>query len=71
MNEANVSGCNPEIIGRSTYIEFQPRACRSSAVSQSSVIVMPEKPPTNSSASRRITAADPQKNAPFHLSSPF
>ena len=70
MNEAKVSGCRPAISGLLTNTLVQPCECRSSAVSQSSVIVMPEKPPTVSSAVRRNSAADPQKNEPFHLSSP-
>ena len=49
---------------------FQPRECSSIAVSQSSVMLMPLKPPVSSSASRRSTAAEPQKKAAFHLSRP-
>ena len=33
-------------------------------------MVMPEKPPVVSRASRRNKAAEPQKNEPFHLSRP-
>ena len=70
MKDVNVSGCRPAISGLSTNTLVQPCECRSSAVSQSSVMVMPEKPPTVSSAERRSKAADPQKNEPFHLSRP-
>ncbi len=70
MKDSSVSGCRPAIIGLSTKTLVQPLECRSKAVSQSSVMVMPEKPPATSSASRRSSAAEPQKNEPFHLSSP-
>jgi hypothetical protein len=47
-----------------------PFECSSNAVSQSSVMVMPEKPPVVFKAERRSSAADPQKNEAFHLSRP-
>jgi len=70
MNCTSVSGWRPAIIGLSTKREVQPRACRSSAVSQSSVIDTPEKPPASSSAVRLSTAAEPQKKAAFQRSRP-
>ena len=70
-NDGKVSGCRPATMAWLTYMLRQPLAWISMAVSASSVIVLPEIPPTKSSASRRRSAAEPQKNAPPHRSSPL
>src|SRR5437588_5186811 len=69
-NDAKVSGCRPAIKGSSTKTLVHPFECNSNAVSQSSVIVIPENPPVVFKAERRSSAADPQKNEAFHLSRP-
>ena len=70
MNDAKVSACSPAIMARLTYRLSQPFAWISSAVSASSVIVSPEKPPASLSAVRRRIAAEPQKKAPCQRSRP-
>ena len=52
------------------YAVFHPRICMRSEVCASSVTVSTAMPPTSSSAARRITAQDPQKNAAFQKSLP-
>ena len=70
-NEGRLSGCSPATMAWLTYMLRQPRPWISIAVSASSVMVRPEMPPTLSIASRLRTAAEPQKNAPPHRSSPL
>ena len=64
------SVASPAACGILMYAVFHPRVCMRRQVCASSVTVSAAIPPISSSASRRSTAHEPQKNAAFQKSFP-